>query len=57
MRYIKGGREFCDLKTDPYEMSSKHDDPAYVVARMALEEGAEQAPGVRAAHAARASGS
>ncbi|WP_413098175.1 sulfatase [Streptomyces sp. Inha503] len=37
VRYTKGGRELYDLKTDPYEMSSKHDDPAYAEVRKALE--------------------
>lgn len=37
MRYTKGGRELYDLKADPYEMSSKHDDPAYAEVRKALE--------------------
>ncbi|MFG3252510.1 sulfatase [Streptomyces sp. NPDC048172] len=37
VRYTRGGRELYDLKTDPYELDSKHDDPAYADVRKGLE--------------------
>ncbi|GAB2785719.1 sulfatase [Streptomyces daliensis] len=37
VRYTRGGRELYDLKSDPYEMSSQHDDPAYAEVRKGLE--------------------
>lgn len=37
VRYTAGGRELYDLKTDPHELSSKHDDPAYADVRKGLE--------------------
>jgi arylsulfatase A-like enzyme len=37
IRYRSGAKELYDLKTDPYELHSRHADPRYIQARRWLE--------------------
>ncbi len=36
VEYRKGDRELYDLRSDPYELESRHDDPAYALVQAAL---------------------
>jgi arylsulfatase A-like enzyme len=36
-RYKTGEQELYDLKRDPFELASRHDDPAYEAVRAVLE--------------------
>jgi N-acetylglucosamine-6-sulfatase len=49
VRYLGGDRELYDLRRDPYELHSRHDDPAYAKVRDFLDERLDELQGCKGA--------
>ncbi|KMS72020.1 hypothetical protein ACZ91_65065 [Streptomyces regensis] len=47
IRYAKGDRELYDLRTDPHELTSRHDDPRYAATRRFLDRHLDELQGCR----------